>query len=98
LGGAPLIVGGWAIDLMQHAPLAGVYVVIDDHAPVQVQYRLPRPDVAAALGDATLAPVGYAAAIPIAMLTSGPHTVQIVAIFDGGHAYEYAGTLSFEVR
>jgi hypothetical protein len=98
IGDGPLYIVGWAADMTQRMPLKEVDLIIDKTMPVSAQYGLARPDVAAALGDATLAPVGYAAAIPKAALAQGPHTVRIVAVFDGGRTYEYAGTLSFEVR
>jgi peptidoglycan/LPS O-acetylase OafA/YrhL len=98
IGDGPLYIAGWALDMTQRMPLKEVDLIIDKNMPLPTQYGLARPDVASALGDAALAPVGYAATIPVTTLTPGPHTIQIVAIFGGGQAYEYAGTLSFEVR
>jgi peptidoglycan/LPS O-acetylase OafA/YrhL len=98
IGDGPLYIVGWAVDATQRAPLKEVDLIIDGFMPVSAQYGLARPDVAATLGDPTLAPVGYAALIPKAALTMGAHTIQIVAVFSGGKIDEYTGTLSFEVR
>jgi hypothetical protein len=98
IGDGPVYIVGWAVDMTQRALLKEVDLIIDHKMPVSTQYGLARPDVAATLGDATLAPVGYAALIPKAALAPGAHTIQVVAVFAGGKTDEYAGTLSFEVR
>jgi hypothetical protein len=95
LGSGPLYVVGWAADLAERAPLAGVYVMLDDRIPVWAQYGLERPDVAAATGGAGLGRVGYAAAIPDTHLSPGIHTVQLVAVFAGEGRCEFAATAQF---
>jgi len=81
-----LLVQGWAID---HAGPSGtgvdhVHLYLDGPAGqglflAEAAYALPRPDVAAALGDSRFAAAGFSYAWDTAAIAPGPHTLFIYA-------------------
>jgi hypothetical protein len=96
--GDRLFVRGWAIDESSKSLAAGVVLAIDGTREVIALYGLPRPDVAATLGNDDLTRCGFTAEIASDDLSAGIHTVVCrVLARDGRGAFATAQQFAFEL-
>jgi len=73
----PVEIGGWAVDRATHAPAAAVCLAVDGKNELgsAAIYGVSRPDVAAALHDDALVPVGFVVRVPGGTLARGTHVL-----------------------
>lgn len=79
--GAPVILTGWAIDTtaLPLAPAAGIFLLVDDQAPLWLPVDGDRPDIAWRF-ESAYRRSGFRAEWPAGTLTPGNHTVRIVVV------------------
>jgi len=75
---------GWAADLANAQPCAGVYAIVDDVDVVRGRYGLDRLDVATALGRPQLRYSGYEIRLDAGALGAGDHVIRVVALSADG--------------
>jgi hypothetical protein len=82
--GTPIRFAGWIV--LAAGPSAAICPVVDGHAvAATMQYGLPRPDVATALGQSADVPSGFLVTL---RLKPGTHAVRIGAVETDGHTIE----------
>jgi sugar lactone lactonase YvrE len=87
-------VAGWAVDAAQH--VTSVTVAVDGVSLGTAQYGVSRPDVCVIFSDRFDCPgVGWAYSLDSALLTNGPHTIQVLATAGSDH---FIATRAFNVR
>jgi hypothetical protein len=97
--GEPVVVAGWAIDPLTLRPAAGLEFTVDRGRAERVQsYGVPRPDVAAALGNAAVLNCGFQATIATAKLAAGPHRVRFLVTAAGGRISRLPEDAQFTVQ
>jgi hypothetical protein len=76
---------GWAIDAVDDRLAPGVCLVVDGQVDTraQVQYGVPRADIASGFGEAVLLS-GYRIEVPAGLLTRGKHRIEVSSITDSG--------------
>jgi hypothetical protein len=94
--GATLTIEGWAFNAAQRAPSA-VWSVVDGVRVSEGTARLSRPDVAASLGPAVPAEVGFRIEIPSRSLPRGNHELELVFAFGAGEQDERTPVTAFEI-
>jgi hypothetical protein len=90
-----LFLQGWALNA-ERQPVDRIFVGIDDTDPVKGVTGLDRPDVAQAVGSASAAKGGFAAAIPIGSIAPGLHSVW-ASFTAGDEMFRVPGELRIEV-
>lgn len=94
-----LVIRGWAFDPDVPPPDATVLGIVDERDYEHVASALPRPDVAAAKGDAAAAASGYEAPLDTSTLAAGVHTFRIAIVSrSSGVVHRSARPLTFVVR
>jgi hypothetical protein len=83
-GEGPVRVAGWAADLANAQPCAGVCAIVDDVHVFPGRYGAERPDVAAALGHPQLRHTGYEIRFDAGALGAGDHLIRVVALSADG--------------
>ncbi|MBN2378100.1 MAG: glycosyltransferase [Sedimentisphaerales bacterium] len=79
-----LLIEGWVISAQ--GEITAVEAVLDNQTTVEIEYGLPRPDVATHLGDSTRVSVGFAAELNIENIQLGKHDLTICAQDNLGQA------------
>jgi hypothetical protein len=89
---------GWAVSPTGDGPAATLCAILDGTllSASEMQYGLPRPDVAAAFQKPGLANVGFSVVIPRGDAANGVHTMTIVE--KSGDAITIVGTKSVEIK
>jgi len=85
-GDQPIQVAGWALDRVAAAPVAAVYLLIDDRYTYRTSYGSDRPDVAATLSLPAVSRVGFTATLPAGIFTPGKHTLNVRTVTADGRA------------
>jgi hypothetical protein len=83
-GEEPLRVAGWAADVANGQPCAGVYAIVDEVNVFRGRYGFERPDVAAALGRPQLRHTGYEIRVDAGAIGDGDHLICVVALSADG--------------
>jgi hypothetical protein len=97
--GEPVVIAGWAIDPLTIRPAARLEFTVDRGRPERVQsYGVPRPDVAAALGNAAVLNCGFQATIGTAKLAAGRHLVHFLVTAAGGRVSSIPDHAQFTVE
>lgn len=74
-----LLVGGWAADPHDGAPVSQVQILIDGTVVGNATLGLPRPDIDAAFNNPAYLNSGWKFLYPASGLSTGTHTVTVVA-------------------
>jgi hypothetical protein len=88
--GTPIYARGWAADAIAKVPLRGIVLLVDFKRVIDATagYGGDRPDVAKALGLATVEFTGFSGVqIPTAHLAKGTHSLTLAGITDDGKHY-----------
>jgi hypothetical protein len=93
----PLVVGGWAADPYDGAPLASVKLYVDGNlAAASPSVTVTRPDVVSYFNNPAYANSGYNFSVSAASLSLGSHVATVVAIDSNGRSTTF-GPASFTV-
>ena len=84
---APLLLEGWAVDLPNKRPGAGVVALVDDASPITGTIGGSRPDVATAFGLPALEDSGFAVLMPASVLWPGGHQISLLILNADCSAY-----------
>ena len=91
-----LLVGGWAADSMDGAPLNGISVKIDGVQVGRPTIGIARPDVANALNNQAYLQSGYNFTYPVSSLAAGTHQVTVTVVDSSGNTKTF-GPITFTV-
>lgn len=85
--GEPIVITGWAVDGNLRAPVKSISAVVDGESTYTTVPNIPRPDVAAKLGNPAYTPSGFSLTIPGCALAPGRHLIAFRFVASDGHGY-----------
>jgi hypothetical protein len=94
--GQGLGLSGWALDPARQSPASAIDLVLDG-VPYRAAVRVPRGDIAQLYGRRDYLRSGFNTELPAALMTTGPHELEVRVLISANQRYVPAVRFQFEV-